>query len=201
MLPIEDKTINIDGSPINVKMAGDFNTIPLLFLHGKAFQAETWQELGTLQAAIEAGFSVLAIDLPGFGKSPEADLSPETVINGVMKISNIESAILIGPSMSGKIAMEYTFSNPKKTAALVLVGAVGVEENRDKLNQLPSRTLIIWGENDQISDPANGRLLNKEISGSELVVFDGAKHPCYLEQPELWHKTLLNFAKNVTNKN
>lgn len=201
MLPIEDKTINIDGSPINVKMAGDFNTIPLLFLHGKAFQAETWQELGTLQAAIEAGFSILAIDLPGFGKSPEADLSPETVINGVMKISNIESAILIGPSMSGKIAMEYTFSNPKKTAALVLVGAVGVEENRDKLNQLPSRTLIIWGENDQISDPANGRLLNKEISGSELVVFDGAKHPCYLEQPELWHKTLLNFAKNVTNKN
>ena len=201
MLPIEDKTINIDGSPINVKMAGDFNTIPLLFLHGKAFQAETWQELGTLQAAIEAGFSILAIDLPGFGKSPEANLSPETVINGVMKISNIESAILIGPSMSGKIAMEYTFSNPKKTAALVLVGAVGVEENRDKLNQLPSRTLIIWGENDQISDPANGRLLNKEISGSELVVFDGAKHPCYLEQPELWHKTLLNFAKNVTNKN
>ncbi len=201
MLPIEDKTINIDGSPINVKMAGDFNTIPLLFLHGKAFQAETWQELGTLQAAIEAGFSILAIDLPGFGKSPEANLTPETVVNGVMKISNIESAVLIGPSMSGKIAMEYTFSNPEKTAALVLVGAVGVEENRDKLNQLPSRTLIIWGENDQISDPANGRLLNKEISGSELVVFDGAKHPCYLEQPELWHKTLLNFAKNVTNKN
>ncbi len=55
----------------------------------------------------------------------------------------------------------------------------------------------IWGENDQISDPANGELLNKTISGSKLVVFKGAKHPCYLEQPELWHETLVNFAKTV----
>lgn len=201
MLPINNKTISIDGSPINTLMAGDFTAIPLLFLHGKAFQAETWKELGTLQAAIDAGFSVLAIDLPGFGKSPEANLSPETVINEVMKAANIERAILIGPSMSGKIAMEYTLANPEKTAGLVLIGSVGVEENHSKLYQLPSNTLIIWGENDQISDPANGRLLNKEISESELVVFEGAKHPCYLEQPELWHKTLLNFAKNVTNKN
>lgn len=197
MQPIENKTISVYGCPINTLQAGDFSTTPLVFLHGKAFQAETWQELGTLQAAIDAGFSILALDLPGFGKSPAADIPPEKVIKAVMEAASIENGILIGPSMGGKIALEFSLNNPENVAGLVLIGAVGVEENRDRLNKLPSKSLILWGENDQISDPANGVLLNKEISGSELVVFQGAKHPCYLEQPELWHTTLLNFAKTV----
>ncbi len=201
MPPIKNKIITVDGFPINVLMAGDFSTPPLLFLHGKAFQAETWLELGTLQAAIDAGFHVLALDLPGFGKSPEAAIDPETVINGVMKANAIENAILIGPSMSGKIAIEYTLANSDKIVGLILIGAVGVQENCDHLNTLPSSTLIVWGENDQISAPENGVLLNREISGSELVIFKDAPHPCYLEQPDLWHNTLLNFAKKVTKQN
>lgn len=200
MQTIENKTIQVDGCPINTLQAGDFSSTPLVFLHGKAFQAETWQELGTIQAAIDAGFSVLALDLPGFGKSPEGDIAPEKVIKAVMKAVAIEAGIIIGPSMGGKIALEFSLNNPENVAGLVLIGAVGVEENKDRLHKLPSKSLIVWGENDQISDPANGVLLNNKISGSELVVFQGAKHPCYLEQPELWHTTLLNFAKTVTNQ-
>jgi len=64
-------------------------------------------------------------------------------------------------------------------------------------NELPSATLIVWGKNDQISDPANGSLLHESVPGSKLVIFKGAKHPCYLEQPELWHETLLKFAQTV----
>jgi abhydrolase domain-containing protein 14 len=199
MASIKNKFITIDGLPVNILQAGDFATTPLLFLHGKAFQAETWQELGTLEAATLAGFSVIAIDLPGFGKSPEAELVPAKVINEVMKAVNIERAIVIGPSMGGEIALQFTVEHPEKVAGLVLIGAVGVHENLHRLKELPSKTLILWGENDQISDPANGVLLNKEIPGSELVIFKGAKHPCYLEQPELWHNTLLNFAKTVAN--
>jgi hypothetical protein len=54
---MENKTITIDGSPINILMAGDFSTTPLLFLHGKAFQSATWEELGTLQTAIDANLN------------------------------------------------------------------------------------------------------------------------------------------------
>jgi abhydrolase domain-containing protein 14 len=199
MQSIKNEIITVNGFPINTLQAGDFTTTPLLFLHGKAFQAETWKELGTLEAGINGGFSLVALDLPGFGKSPEAELVPAKVINGVMKALDMERAIVIGPSMGGKIAIEFTLENPEKVAGLVLIGAVGVQENRDHLKELPAKTLIVWGENDQISDPANGTVLNKEVSGSQLVIFKGAKHPCYLEQPELWHNTLLNFVKTVAN--
>lgn len=198
MQSIQNRSVSIESCPVNIITAGDFSKPPLLFLHGKAFQAETWQELGTLDAAINGGFSVLALDLPGFGKTPEAPLPASAVIQGVMQSLDISKAILIGPSMGGKICLEFSLDNPEKVAALVLIGAVGVTENRDRLQQLPEKSLIIWGENDQISDPANGRLLNQEVTGSELVIFKGAKHPCYLEQPKLWHDTLLNFAKTVT---
>jgi len=199
MQSIENKTITIDGAPINILMAGDFSTTPFLFLHGKAFQAETWKELGTLQAAIEAGYSILALDLPGFGKSPESSVSPEAIINGVMEVTGIKSVFLIAPSMSGRIGIEFSLANPEKISGLVLIGAVGVAENRDQLHNLPTKTLIIWGEIDQISDPSNAQLLHEKIRGSELVIFPGAKHPCYLEQPEFWHQTLLSFAKNIAN--
>ena len=197
MQSLERTMITINGFPINVLKGGDSSKTPLLFLHGKAFQAETWNELGTLESVLNAGFSFLALDLPGFGKSPEADIDPESIITGVMEAESIEQAIIIGPSMSGKIAIEYATANPQKVAGLVLIGAVGVQENRDKLNTLPAQTLIIWGENDQISSPENGVLLNEQIAGSELVIFTDAPHPCYLKKTDLWHETLLNFANRI----
>jgi len=191
---LKTQIINISGCQVHTLQGGDTGQPTLFFLHGKAFQAETWQELGTLQAVIDAGFSVIAVDLPGFGKTPEADLTPETIITEVMQVAELTKMILVGPSMGGKIALEFSLAHPDCITGLVLIGAVGVEENKDQLHELPESTLIVWGENDQISDPANGKLLHDRIDGSTLVVFQGAKHPCYLEQAELWNKTLLDFA-------
>lgn len=200
MQAIRNKIITIEDHKINTLQAGDNSAPPLLLLHGKAFQAETWRDLGTLEKIADKGLFAVALDLPGYGKSAEAPLSPERVISGVMKAIGIDKTIIVGPSMGGKIALEYTLQHPRKIEGLVLIGSVGVRENQDRLSELPSATLIIWGENDQISDPSNGVLLHESIPGSKLVFFAGAKHPCYLEQPELWHKTLLNFAKTITPK-
>lgn len=200
MQPIQNKIIKIDDHGINTLQAGDTSAPLVLLLHGKAFQAETWRELGTLEKIAANGLFAVALDLPGYGKSEDAPLSPERVISEVMKAAGVDKAILVGPSMGGKIALQYTLQHPDKVLGLALIGAVGVKEYQDQLSTLPSATLIIWGENDQISDPRNGVLLHESIPGSRLVVFSGAKHPCYLEQPELWHKILLNFAKNINPK-
>ncbi len=197
MQALKTQVIEISGCRVHTLQGGDKSKPTLFFLHGKAFQAGTWQELGTLQAVTDAGFSVIAIDLPGFGKTPDADLSPETIVAGVMQAVDLKEIILIGPSMGGKIAIKFTLAHPKAISGLVLIGAVGVEAYKDQLHNLPKSTLIVWGENDQISDPANGKLLKEQIAGSTLVTFQGAKHPCYMEQPELWHTTLLDFVRTV----
>jgi abhydrolase domain-containing protein 14 len=197
MQSVQNKIIEIEGHRINTLQAGKSTGTAILLLHGKSFQAKTWQELGTLETISREGLFVVAIDFPGYGKSAQAPLLSERVINGVMAAAGINKAILVAPSMGGKIALEYTLEHPEKTLGLVLIGSIGIEENRKRLSELPSSTLIIWGENDQISDPSNGTLLHESIPGSKLVIFAGAKHPCYLEQPQLWHKTLLNFSKTI----
>lgn len=34
-----------------------------------------------------------------------------------------------------------------------------------------------------------------EIPDAELVMLEGARHPCYLDQPNEWHERLLAFLQ------
>ncbi len=197
MQQIKQKHIDIKGCTINTLQGGTPGSKTLVFLHGMAFKAQTWQELGTLQAAVDEGFRVIAIDLPGFGESPAADLSPGEVIMGVLQATTTEQCVLIGPSMGGRVAIGYGIANPSTLLGLVLIGPVGVQENKAQLHMLPESTLILWGENDQVSSPENAKILKENIAGSRVITFAGAGHPCYLEQPDLWHKTLLDFASSL----
>jgi abhydrolase domain-containing protein 14 len=95
--------------------------------------------------------------------------------------------------MGGRIALEFALNHPGILGGLVLVGAVGVEENRDRLADLSIPVLIIWGSEDQISPLANSDILLESINGAERVIIDGAPHPCYLDQPDTWHAAVLDF--------
>lgn len=168
----------------------------VLLLHGKAFQAQTWQDLETLQLLADNGCFALALDLPGWGRSPEAEFSPKQIVNDIITNCQLEKPIIVGPSMGGKIALEFCLEFPHLIGGLILIGAVGVHENLSNLAKLPEQTLIIWGENDHISDPANGELLHKEIVGSQLVIVPGTKHACYMEKPEFFHQQLTSFTSS-----
>jgi abhydrolase domain-containing protein 14 len=165
----------------------------ILLLHGMKFQAATWQETGTLATLAEAGYRAIAIDLPGFGRSPAADIEPAAVLKEVLRHSSQDRAILLGPSMGGRIALEFTLANPDLVNGLILVGAVGVQENQARLKELTLPCLAVWGGEDTISPPANGQLIQQGVKGAELAIIAGAPHPCYLDQPGEWHRILLGF--------
>ncbi len=186
----------MDSLSIHTMAAGDRKNRPILFLHGRAFEAKTWQDLGTLELLAQKDCFSVAIDLPGWGKSPEADFIAGNVIESIMTTCNMEKPIIVGPSMGGRIAIEFAIKNPQLVGGLVLIGTVGVQENLSQLNILPESTLIIWGENDHISDPANGTLLHNEITGSKLAVIADTKHACYIEKPDDFHNHLIQFVCN-----
>ena len=55
---------------------------------------------------------------------------------------------------------------------------------------------IIYGENDTTGYGKEGAEILQNIPGSETVIFKNGSHPCYLDNPELWHKTLLSFIRS-----
>jgi len=193
MTVISSQQLNCMGHPIHTLQGGPDVGPLVLLLHGKMFKAATWQETGTLTKLADAGYRAVALDLPGFGKSPAGDIEPVEVIKVVISQAAPNGAILLGPSMGGRIALEFTLANQDLVNGLILVGAVGVQENKKRLKDISLPCLAIWGEKDSISPLANGHLLQQGIKDAELTVIQGASHPCYLDQPDEWHRILLRF--------
>mgnify|MGYP000691356416 CR=1 FL=1 len=185
-------TISVDSCAINFLRAGQPGNPTVILLHGMKFQAGTWKELGTLDHLARAGFQAIALDMPGFGRSPACSAEQDDVLEAFLRKMGPQ-AILVGPSMGGRIALEFTIRHQDLVRALVLVGAVGVEENRSNLSSISVPTLLVWGGNDRISPLTNCELLHSAIHGSKKIIIEGASHPCYLDNPDTWHRELVNF--------
>ncbi|MBW2467006.1 MAG: alpha/beta hydrolase [Deltaproteobacteria bacterium] len=193
MTVISEQQLDCGGHPVHTLQAGPDSGPMILLLHGMKFQAATWQETGTLASLAQAGYRAVALDLPGFGRSPAADIEPAAVLKEVISQASQDRVILVGPSMGGRVALEFALVNPDLVTGLVLVGAVGVQENQERLKELSLPCLAIWGGEDVISPIANGYLIQQEVIGAELSIIPGAPHPCYLDNPEEWHRILLGF--------
>lgn len=166
---------------------------PVILLHGAKFEAETWLNLGTLDVLIERGYPVHALDMPGFGKSQTCQAAKSEVLREYISRENLNLPVIVGPSRGGRYALETYFAHPELIGGLVLVGSVGIEENKSRFRTLSVPCLLVWGSGDTISDPENGQFLNREITDSRLVILEDAPHPCYLDKTELWHQSLLQF--------
>ena len=193
MTVISTQQLDCMGHPIHTLQGGPDAGPLVLLLHGKMFQAATWQETGTLAKLADTGYRAVAMDMPGFGNSPAADIEPTEVLKTAINQASQDRAILLGPSMGGRIALEFTLANQDLVSGLILVGAVGVKENKERLKEISLPCLAVWGEEDTVSPLANGNLLQQGIKDAELAVIPGAPHPCYLDHSDEWHRILLRF--------
>ena len=95
-----------------------------VFIHGAQNDHSVW----ALQTRYFAhhGFSVLAVDLPGHGRSGGAALhSVEAMadwLNALLDAASVGKAILIGHSMGSLIALEAASRQPSRVAGIALVG-------------------------------------------------------------------------------
>ncbi|WP_319588235.1 alpha/beta hydrolase [uncultured Desulfobulbus sp.] len=197
MLEITSKIVNLDDCVVHCLECGEAKGRAVVLLHGMKFQAETWRELGTLEVLAGLGLHVLAVDMPGFGKSPASETLPVEVLAQFVRQQGLDRVVLVGPSMGGRIALEFAIKYPQWIAGLILAGAVGVEENRAGLTGIAAPTHIVWGAKDQISPLANSDTLLAEIQNATREIYPEAPHPCYLVQPDRWHASLRTFFTNL----
>lgn len=74
----------------------------------------------------------------------------------------------------------------------------GMAERPDRTHLLPRiavPTLVVVGEEDEITPPAESVILRDRIPGARLVTVAGAGHLSSLEQPEAWNAALREFLR------
>jgi pimeloyl-ACP methyl ester carboxylesterase len=64
----------------------------------------------------------------------------------------------------------------------------------DRLYRIRAKTLLIWGDNDQLIAPAYGEAFKRQIKGAELVVIPKAGHLVGHEQPDAVLKALVRLG-------
>jgi pimeloyl-ACP methyl ester carboxylesterase len=84
-------------------------------------------------------------------------------------------------------------ANPVLRATLVkLVN----EDLRGLLPRIAAPTLLIWGTEDRDTPLGDGKLMERLIPDAGLVVFEGAGHFSYLDQPAAFLRVMTHFAEN-----
>ena len=64
-----------------------------------------------------------------------------------------------------------------------------------RLGEIKVPTLVMWGTADSVFPVAGAESLAAAIPDAELLLLEGAPHPAYLDQPDLFHERLLEFVR------
>ena len=123
----EDRYIQIGNLKTRYWALGDKGPAVIL-IHGLAVSADIW--IHNAQPLAQQ-HRVYVPDLMGFGRSdtPEPSFSPldyTRFLDDFMKALNIDRASLVGQSLGGGIALQYTLQFPQKVSSLVLVDSAGL---------------------------------------------------------------------------
>ncbi|MGH2905300.1 MAG: alpha/beta fold hydrolase [Solirubrobacterales bacterium] len=106
---------------------GAVDAPPLILIHGLAASWQCWLEN---IPALARDFRVIAIDLPGFGRSkmPRDQISIPgyaRVVAELMDSLGIERASLIGNSMGGQTSLRFALDYPERVERVILVSPAG----------------------------------------------------------------------------
>lgn len=112
----------------------------LLLIHGMAGSAATWQPV---LAGLAERFTVVAPDLLGHGSSdkPVGDYSLGAfacTLRDLLVALGHERATVVGQSLGGGVAMQFSYQYPERTERLVLVGSGGLGREVHQLLRLLS---------------------------------------------------------------
>ena len=105
------------------------------------------------------------------------------------------------PLMASKELVDelYETVNVRIKAVKIIALAKSAIRNNlgEEVSQIKQPTLLIWGNNDQITPPFVGQEFNKLIPNSELHFIDKCGHAPMMERPEEFNTILLKFLRKL----
>lgn len=97
--------------------------------------------------------------------------------------------------MSGQFALPLVFSQDSPLKGWIPIAPVGMTKHDiSEYQSLKLPVLAVYGENDSQFRTQVEKYLGA-IPGVSLKMIPGGSHPCYIDNPELWHVALLEFLE------
>jgi pimeloyl-ACP methyl ester carboxylesterase len=176
--------------------------VPIVFLHGLSYTADIWQHIGLTKFLIEKRISFLALDMP-YGMRSQCQpktRSPQQNVDfakeAIQTIFPTETPVLVGASIGGNIALQYALRFPLKGLLLIAPARALDPHLAQSFSDFRFPTTIVWGKEDNIVASEDMRTLADRLPNAKLVVYDGASHSAYKDQPERFKHDLLElYAK------
>jgi pimeloyl-ACP methyl ester carboxylesterase len=112
--------IETNATKLYYEMMGEGH--PLVLLHGGYMDRRMWDD----QFAIfSQNYQVIRYDIRGFGKTalPQQPYADWQDLFNLLMFLNVEKAYLLGLSLGGEIALDFTLTYPGMVDALILVGS------------------------------------------------------------------------------
>jgi pimeloyl-ACP methyl ester carboxylesterase len=161
----------------------------VLFIHGAANDHSVW----ALQSRYFAyhGFNVLAVDLPGHGKSDGPALSTiEELAHWTIELLNtttLHKATLVGHSMGALIALHATAEHAERVEKLVLVGSAYPMKVSDALLQTAHagdhaavEMINVWSHS-PAGQTGGNRVPGQWIMGASMRLLERTMAPLYTD--------------------
>jgi pimeloyl-ACP methyl ester carboxylesterase len=133
--------VQTNGTQLCYEMAGSGH--PLVLLHGGYMDRRMWDDQF---AAFAQDHGVIRYDIRGFGKSalPQVPYADREDLCDLLTFLGIEKTYLLGFSLGGGIALDFTLEHPEQVDALILVGSpVNGARPRDVLIEEEEQALRI----------------------------------------------------------
>ena len=194
---IKSHFAKVAGNKVHFLEAGTTGGQPVVLLHGASFSSATWREIGTVETVAQAGYRVIAVDLPGFGQSERISRPSHIWLKKFLDELQIDRPVLLAASMSGRLALPFVIENPRRVAGFVAVAPVGIKDHEDDLRAVAVPISAIWGIHDRTVPVAVGKLLVDRVQNGELVIVPNGSHAPYMNNPNFFHKTLLEFLDKI----
>ncbi|XP_016121273.1 protein ABHD14B-like, partial [Sinocyclocheilus grahami] len=129
--------------------------------------------------------------------APVGQPAPGVFLRQVCEALQTGPVVIISPSLSGMYSLPFLFQHAEQVKAYIPVAPICTEKfTAEQYSSVQTPALIVYGDQDiQLGEASLSNL--RHLPNHKVVVMKGAGHPCYLDDPETWHKAVLDFLQSL----
>ncbi len=168
---VEEKVVELGEYKVNVATAGAGPVV--VMLHGEERQP-SWRDWEGFVGLADK-YRLVIPDLVGYGKSSHPSETPgyveqARIVHELLDAMKIGKAALAGYSWGGQVALEVAIEWPDTIESLLLVASTYDKGQLSRLSKVRKPSLVIWAEDDLVTQLKAGYLLRDAIRTSRLEV-------------------------------